>query len=519
MPCCRASHEVHAMEGTGDPDIQDEEEDEEDEGSGSWSDDGGMLGATLNGDALARSLLDTQTANELGLVRSEVKRLKCKIERVEVEKDGMAEDFRNTTKVLINRIKELEAELTGWQSRPQTAAVIERIENRGSVGGRALARPPTTPGLAGGRGGTPQVMSIQEGEETSDSPPRVAASAGPAGGPGPPSVEGETTLCGNCRRNIPAGNVLAHSVSCYRNNFRCDACDEVLALRDKDSHMQEWRDPERLVDAVGKRDVELVQRMLGHNADVCNAVHPTTKDTAMHAAARIGDEELVAFLTAHGVEIDFTNEQKETPLLLACATASDKLPSPSSPSSSSGLAGPSPAVRLLVELGASLDVLNARGETALMLLCRRGIAQTARFLVEMKADTEICNQLGDTPLQIAQRQGHQETVLALCTAGTPLRVGTPSRSADGSRRSPTPSPGELGFGSLSSSNRARSASPMPGLRAPTGGRSSAPSPPSGLREPSGGYPPRPRESRSKGASLRSGSHRGDRSSHRLPPPL
>lgn len=461
-------------EGLGEPG-----EEQEDDASGSYSDyDGGrLLGATYDGDSLARTLVDTQVANELGLVRTEVRRLRTKIAALEREKDDMAEDFRNTTKILLNRIKELEAELSGAQTRPQTAAVIERIE--GPAAGRSMARPPLPQ-----RGA--QVLRIdEEASPTASSPSRGPRAASPAAGPraaspspsaspspgggasdaGSPldGVAGETSVCGNCRRSIPAGNVLAHSVSCYRNNFHCDSCGEVVPLRDKESHQREWTDPERLLDSVGRRDMETVQRMLGHGVDVCAAVHPRTRDTVMHAAARLGDEELIAFFTAHGVEIDPLNEQGETPLHLAASGAS----------ATSG-AGVAPAVRLLVELGSGLNTTDSRGESPLTLLCRRGAAQTAKFLLEMRADPEVSTKLGDTPLQIAQRNGHQETVLALCTAGAPLRSGTPSR---GERRE-------------------RSGSPLPVASRPLPAREPPlPGPPG-----QAGYPPRPKGAAPPGAA-------------------
>lgn len=442
-----------------------EEASDEGEDDESYSDDGRLLGNTLNGDALARTLVDTQVANELGLVRSEVRRLRAKIEKVEREKDDMAEDFRNTTKVLLNRIKELEGEVIDASSRPGTAGVVERIEGP-STWSRSLARPPlatpSRPGsnggfsgtgsLGGSLGGSPQILKIVEDE---------------------PATCGETSLCGNCRRNIPAGNILAHSVSCYRNNFHCDACDEVLPLREKDGHMKEWSSPERLVDAMASRDIDTVQKMLGHNADICTAAHPNTGDTAMHAAARLGDAELVAFCTGHGVDINPANAQGETPLHLAAAGATD------------GESGPSPAVRLLVELGAGLNTLNLRGESALLMLCRRGIAQTAKYLVELRADTDVRTNLGDTPLQIAQRSGHQETVLALVSAGAALRPGTPSRAS-----TPNPPPVTTSSrGGGTPEGRARSGSPTRERRK---NRSS-----SGVRaEAAAGYPPKPRMKRS-----------------------
>merc|ERR1719352_77037 len=110
------------------------------------------------------------------------------------------------------------------------------------------------------------------------------------------------------------------------------------------------------------------------------------------------------------------NSEGETPLHLAAAKADVSI------------------VRLLVELGAELNISNGNGESPLMLVCRRGSSETARYLVEKRADAEAKTRLGDTPLQIAQRLGFQETVLALSTAGAALRPGTPQRG----RNTPPP---------------------------------------------------------------------------------
>lgn len=417
------------MQGGGEHDGPREEEEGEEEEDSFSEDEGRLLGPTLCNDALARSLVDTQTANELGLVRSEVHRLRAKVAQLEREKDDMADDFRNTTKLLLNRIKELESEVSGALTRPNTGLIIERIEGP-STASRSLGRPPSMPqtparpGSNGGIGGSPQVLQISQEQDSA----RGGQGQGQARS-GSATCEEETTLCGNCRRKIPAGNVLAHSVSCYRNNFHCGPCDEVIPLREKENHFREWTDPEKLLDAVARKDVEMVQKMIGHSADLCVVAHPQTRDTAMHVAARIGDAEFIAFCMGHGVDISPTNSQGETPLHLAAATASTDQRD-----------GVSPAVRLLVELGAGLNALDSRGESALLLAARRGAALTAKYLVEMRADTEVRTNLGDTALQIAQRSGYQDTVLALVSGGAAMRPGTASRGSTPGPPMPCASP-------------------------------------------------------------------------------
>lgn len=386
--------------------------DSDDEGARSpeTSDDGAHwedvhpLGSSLGGDALARSLVSATTKNELGLVRSEVSRLRCKVDSLMREKDDMVDNFRETTRILINRIKELEGQVSG-SSRPQTAAVLDHIENPSKL----AARPPKALSRGSSRSGgrhTPEVMTIDE------EPSEEAAAQADASEPAEPA---EMAICGNCRREIPAGNLVSHTVYCTRNYFHCSACDTVVALSDRDSHRDEWIDPERLIVACADRDVETMRIMAEHGLEFSGAQGGEFRDTVMHVAARLGDVELVSFFMGYGVDVDPTNGPGDTPLHLAAESAP-------------GGEALTVTVRLLVELGADLNVLNSRGESPLMLCCRRdGGAHTARYLLEMRADAEACTRLGDTPLQIAQRLGHQDTVMALATAGAPLRSGTPSR--------------------------------------------------------------------------------------------
>mmetsp|Transcript_65400 Transcript_65400/g.156391 ORF Transcript_65400/g.156391 Transcript_65400/m.156391 type:complete len:404 (-) Transcript_65400:109-1320(-) len=344
------------MEHLEDEEKQGDEEAEELSEEGSYEEDENWLGSTMAAD-VERALADTKVSTELGLLRSEVQRLRAKISLLEKQKDDMSDDFRATTQILFNRIKELEAQGSDTNSRPQTAAVIARIE---------------------------KPMS-------------------------------DTYMCGNCRREIPAGNMVSHNTHCYRNNYRCEVCDEVLSVRDKEAHLQEWTDPAKLIDAAGRGDRAILQAMAGHGADFTEAIHPATQDSVLHAAARLGDLELITFFMGYGVEVDPVNAQGDTPLHLAADGFHPRV------------------VRLLAELGADLNKPNSQGESPLMLTCRRGCAAAAKQLVEMRADTEARTKLGDTPLQVAQRHGHHETVIALGTAGAPLRSNTPRRM-----RSPSP---------------------------------------------------------------------------------
>lgn len=394
------------------------EEDLPDGGGSDCSSSGGeynYYGGALSGAGLAQTILDTHTANELGLVRSEVKRLRAKVEQLEREKDMMVDDFNVTTQMLLDRIRVLETEKSGTDSRPQTAAILDRVD---ATWGKKLASQRSTH--------EPEVLRIEEEDPAEvDSPPKPPSTQNAADAAAEDASCGECKRCGNCGQQILATNFTTHSVYCYRNNFHCDACKKILPVSEKETHTAWWTDSQRLVDAAKEHDVEQVQLMCAHGADFQLAVHPTSADTVLHVAARNSDLALVELCMGYGVDVDPMNSEGETPLHLAASKAE------------------MPIVKLLVELGATLNISNGNGETPLMLVCRRGHAETARYLVDKKADAEAKTRLGDTPLQIAQRLGFQETVLALSMAGATLRPGTPQRirARSGSRpRSGSPKP-------------------------------------------------------------------------------
>lgn len=411
-----------------------------DDGSGS-SDCGNheLFGGTLSGAGLAQTVVDTHTANELGLVRSEVHRLRAKVELLEHEKEVMVDDFNITTQMLLDRIRTLETEKSGSDTRPQTAAILARVEERNDSTWRTHGR----------KTHEPEILLIEEEDPADvDCPSNEAAD----------TASGELKECGNCRQMIPLSSFTSHSVFCYRNNYYCDVFKKLMPVSDKESHIAFWTDAERLIDAAKERDLDTLQKMCSIGADFQTAIHPKSGDTVLHVAASNNDMALVELCMGYGVDVDPMNSDGETPLHLAASKSDMQV------------------VRLLVELGAELNISNGIGESPLMLVCRRGNAETARYLVEKKADVEAKTRLGDTPLQIAQRLGFQETVLALSMAGATLRPGTPQRRSSSRGRSGSPA--------VAADTLQQPPLPAPQPRAPrSGGGGYPPCAPAGPRRP------------------------------------
>ena len=76
--------------------------------------------------------------------------------------------------------------------------------------------------------------------------------------------------------------------------------------------------------------------------------------------------------------------------------------------------------RLLLDLGAPVDLENSRGETPLLMVARSGHPDFARMLLERGADPARKDSVGRTPLVWAVDRGHLAVVNLLLEAGAPL---------------------------------------------------------------------------------------------------
>lgn len=90
--------------------------------------------------------------------------------------------------------------------------------------------------------------------------------------------------------------------------------------------------------------------------------------TALHYAAAIGDEQIIAVLLEYHAYIDAESPNKTTPLMMAARK------------------GDLPAVRLLVEEGADLSLKNLVGMTALDFANEAGMRAVAQYLEQKVAE-------------------------------------------------------------------------------------------------------------------------------------
>ena len=117
-----------------------------------------------------------------------------------------------------------------------------------------------------------------------------------------------------------------------------------------------------------------------------------TFDSALLESSQCGNNEAVQFQLYMGVNVNYSNSEGKTALMLACA------------------AGHEEVVQTLVSAGASVDLQDSLGQTALILA--NGKIGVARCLLLAKADPDLQQKDGNTALHIACCKG-QNTIAEL----------------------------------------------------------------------------------------------------------
>ena len=140
--------------------------------------------------------------------------------------------------------------------------------------------------------------------------------------------------------------------------------------------------------------------------------------TALHAAARANNLELIAALIEAGADVDAIDNDGHTPLLLAAGARRGR-----------GAKVPPPtyhpeAIAALAAAGADLETRDRYGQTALLLATNLGDTAMIAMLLEAGADLEVRDELnGWTAWQRALEQGNTAMIAALTEAWADVESG------------------------------------------------------------------------------------------------
>ncbi len=129
------------------------------------------------------------------------------------------------------------------------------------------------------------------------------------------------------------------------------------------------------------------------------------KETPLMLAARFNEEDVVEFLVERGASLEMQDAKGNTALHHAAMGGKVRL------------------MLRLIELGANVLKVNRGLASALILAVENGHTEAVRLLLEHGADAKEVNYKGESPLMLAAQKGHMHIIHLLLTNGENLSEG------------------------------------------------------------------------------------------------
>ncbi len=150
----------------------------------------------------------------------QIQKLKFYIVSLEREKEDIIENFKNTTNILLEKIKQKEYEDYGV--RPETAKIVENIKDTNH---RPYSYNDKKYNLNDQNNIQKNIIDVMKFDDNNE-------------------IKTNKNLyerCANCKKEILKENSIAHSLNCFRNFITCKICKELISVKYKREHLLEWR--------------------------------------------------------------------------------------------------------------------------------------------------------------------------------------------------------------------------------------------------------------------------------------
>ena len=201
--------------------------------------------------------------------------------------------------------------------------------------------------------------------------------------------------CANCQKEILESEFVAHSLICLRHTFRCKKCGELINEKDKKKHLEKYRNPTKILNSIKNNDLKEFIIILEHGLKSDSIIEQITGDHIYHSICRYNRISFLKEITKKKFPLDINsiNKNKETPLLTAIENKSSE------------------CGEYMIKLGCDINLRNKGDLSPLMLAAKKGMKKIFEILVNKGANINDKNILGETPLSLAQANQHEDLAM------------------------------------------------------------------------------------------------------------
>lgn len=214
----------------------------------------------------------------------QIRKYKAYIGSLEQEKQDLMENFKETTNILLERIKELEEKKHG--ERPQTAMIMNDIKTK-------KLQPPNY---------------FNTNSQVSDNPYNEEYNS--------QNQITEQERCVKCKKYYPKNDFAKHSLECLRKPLIiCKICKENIEENDKESHIQKYRKADDLIQAIKFNNINIIENYINHGFDYNQIIDKEREYNLLHLIASEGGKEALDIILKKKPNVNIPAKNNITPLV------------------------------------------------------------------------------------------------------------------------------------------------------------------------------------------------------------
>lgn len=273
----------------------------------------------------------------LDFKNSQIKKYKQYIGSLEKEKNDLIENFKETTNVLLEKIKELEEKNYG--ERPQTAMIMDGIKNNSNKrnqNNHNINNINSKNNLGGNPGNFPRYSNLNTNEINNVTISKSIKNSKNLEeeffGKSEENKSNDETnqkeeRCVKCKKYFPKQEFAKHSLICLRKPMiLCKICNESLEENEKESHINYYRSIETIIKAIDDNNTDIFIKCINHNFEHEKKILDEEKGYYLvHYVSEKGSFKIFSLCIEKHINFDqVTTKEKNTSLVSLNFTKDDR---------------------------------------------------------------------------------------------------------------------------------------------------------------------------------------------------
>jgi hypothetical protein len=333
----------------------------------------------LNEDLTDEELLSKSKEEIIKYKNDNILKLKAYIASLEQEKEDLIDNFKETTSLLLEKLKDYETNKNNNNNNNNinnnnnnninnnNNNIINEDSKNNIINNKIFERP-----------GTATVTKDLKKKSSSQNK--------------------KYQRCPNCQKEILENEFVQHSLQCLRHTVHCKKCGELVDESLFKSHLNKYRDPNQILLSIKNNNFDYINMSIEHGFKINEIIEKNSGNSILHLICKENRNKILKNLLdkkIKDINLNILNNQKETPLITAINNKSIE------------------CAEILLTKNVNIKLRNKSDLSPLMLCCKFGYENLAKLIINKGGDVNEKNILGESPLSLAQINHHDELSMFL----------------------------------------------------------------------------------------------------------